>query len=92
MNVNFPLLERTKRLTDSGAVIQKESAAIRTAFREEPSGNVRQQTVLKLLYALRKPRVDVDIYSLLEREPISDRSNVSNYLLHIDLQINDSAI
>jgi AP-1 complex subunit gamma-1 len=33
-----------------GAVIQKESAAIRTSFREEPSGNVRQQNVLKLLY------------------------------------------
>lgn len=32
-----------------GAVIQKESAAIRTSFREEPSGNVRQQNVLKLL-------------------------------------------
>jgi AP-1 complex subunit gamma-1 len=31
-------------------VIQKESAAIRTSFREEPSGNVRQQNVLKLLY------------------------------------------
>jgi AP-1 complex subunit gamma-1 len=33
-----------------GTVIQKESAAIRTSFREEPSGNVRQQNVLKLLY------------------------------------------
>ena len=33
-----------------GAVIQKESAALRTSFREEPSGNVRQQNVLKLLY------------------------------------------
>ena len=35
--------------TSIGAVIQKESAAIRTSFREEPSGNVRQQNVLKLL-------------------------------------------
>ena len=33
-----------------GAVIQKESAAIRTSFREEPTGNIRQQNVLKLLY------------------------------------------
>jgi AP-1 complex subunit gamma-1 len=46
--------ERTISLTENanrtGAVIQKESAAIRTTFREEPSGHVRQQNVLKLLY------------------------------------------
>ena len=41
-----------------GAVIQKESAALRTSFREEPSGNVRQQNVLKLLY-LHFPRIQL---------------------------------
>jgi AP-1 complex subunit gamma-1 len=47
MNVSY---SPTHNIDSLGAVIQKESAAIRTSFREEPSGNVRQQNVLKLLY------------------------------------------
>ena len=61
----------------SGAVIQKESAAIRTSFREEPSGNIRQQNVLKLLYAVafRSGLTAADISSLLGSEPISVKLN-----------------
>jgi len=76
----------------AGAVIQKESAAIRTTFREEPSGSARQQNVLKLLYSS-QVRVDFlyeDTFSPLEKGLILVKLNVSSCSRPIGLQINDS--
>ena len=77
----------------AGAVIQKESAAIRTTFREEPSGSARQQNVLKLLY-FSQDRVDFlyeDTFSPSEKGLISVKLNVSSCSRPIVLRINDSA-
>lgn len=76
--------------TDSvGAVIQKESAAIRTSFREEPSGNVRQQNVLKLLYLTAAVATySVGICLLLAKEHILVKLSASNCSLLHDSQIN----
>ena len=43
-------VRQTKTIADERAIVQKESAAIRTSFREEPTGYTRQQNILKLLY------------------------------------------
>jgi len=77
----------------AGTVIQKESAAIRTTFREEPSGSVRQQNVLKLLYSshVRADCLCEDTFSPLEKGLILVKLNVSSCSRLIVLQINDSA-